>query len=164
MVLPCLSELPYYTRKHCFSMPALPAWGHMVKQSLLLPSIHHFRCEITYKSPGNIVVALRLWGHWWASASVCIRCDNLAVVQVVNNHKTKDAILGACVCNIWFVCALHSINLCIDHIRGNLNVKADLLSRLHSDKPIDQKLLMHLKNDHIWGTVNPSHLKLDLSL
>ena len=84
----------------------------------------------------NIVVALRLWGHWWANASVSIRCDNLAVVQVVNSHKNKDAILGVCVHNIWLICALHNISLSIVHIKGNLNVKADLLSRLYSDMPV----------------------------
>ena len=111
----------------------------------------------------NIVVALRLWGHWWANASVSIRCDNLAVVQVVNTHKTKDAILAACVRNIWLICALYNISLSVVHIKGNLNVKADLLSRLYSDKPVDQRLLKQLQIECIWDTVKSTHLKLDLS-
>ena len=111
----------------------------------------------------NIVVALRLWGHWWANASVSIRCDNLAVVQVVNTHKTKDAILAVCVRNIWLICALYNISLFVVHIKGNLNVKADLLSRLYSDKPVDQKILKQLQNEYIWDTVKATHLKLDLS-
>ena len=91
----------------------------------------------------NIVVA------YWANASVCIRCDNLAVVQVVNNHKTKDTILGACIYNIWFICALHNIHLSVKHISSSLNIEADLLSRIHSDKVVDQKLLMKLKKNYV---------------
>ena len=55
------------------------------------------KLHINHLEMFNIVLALRLWGKFWAIASVCIRCDNLAVVQVVQNSKTKDSILAACV-------------------------------------------------------------------
>ena len=61
-------------------------------------------------------------------------------VQVVNTHNTKYTILGMCVRNIWFICALYNKDLSIEHIRGSLNVKANLLSRIHLDRAVNQNL------------------------
>ena len=88
----------------------------------------------------------------------------MAVVQVVQNLRTKDNILAACVRNIWFICAMWNIDLRIHHIRGTLNVEADLLSRLYSGKHVDQDLLDNLHTNYIWKKVEVSHLQLDLSL
>ena len=82
-------------------------------------------------------------------------------MQVVNNHKTKDTCVH--LQSLIQMCPSY-INLSVDHIRGSQKVEADLLSRIHSDKAIDQKFLMELKNNYIWNTVEPSHLKLDLFL
>ena len=112
----------------------------------------------------NIVLALRLWGKFWSNASVCIRCDNLAVVQVVLNLKTKDNILAAFVHNVWFICAMWNLDLKINHIRGTLNVEVDLLSRLYSDKSVGQTLLAFLHENCIRDKVEASHLQSDLSL
>ena len=38
----------------------------------------------------NILVALRLWGHCWKSKKIIIKCDNQAVVSVLNTGKAKD--------------------------------------------------------------------------
>ena len=59
------------------------------------------KLHINHLEMFNIVLALRLWGQYWTNTSVWIRCDNLAVVQVVQNLKTKDNILAACVHNIY---------------------------------------------------------------
>ena len=82
----------------------------------------------------NVLIALRLWGKHWVHSSIDIFCDSLAVVQVVTTGKTKDAILGACIRNIWLLSAVLDIDLRIQHIRGKQNIVADLLSRLFSNR------------------------------
>ena len=74
----------------------------------------------------NIVLALRLWGKFWANASLCIRSSNLAVVQVVQNLRTKDSILAACVHNIWFICAIWNVDLKIEHMKHPVSFRIDL--------------------------------------
>ena len=81
---------------------------------------------------------------------------------MVATSKTRDPFLGACIRNIWLLTAYYDISLQIQHIRGKDNVEADLLSRLYSDKPVDQRLLHELKSNYIWDNVLPHHFDLNL--
>ena len=65
--------------------------------------------------------------------------------------------------NIWFICALINIHLSVEHIKGGINVKADLLSRLFSGKAVNQGLWIRLHRDYVWDKIIPAHLQLDLS-
>ena len=132
----CLSGMGGIWSNRVYSCPALTIPGT--------------KLHINHLDMFNIVLALRLWGRLCANASVCIRCDNLAVVQVVQNLRTKDNILAACVRNIWFICAMWNIDLRVNHIRGTLNVEADLLSRLYSGKHVDHVLYNNLRINYIW--------------
>ena len=78
----CLSGMGGIWSNRVFSCPVLRVPG--------------VKFHINHLEVFNIVLALRLWGQFWANASVCVRCDNLAVVQVVQNYKTKDNILASC--------------------------------------------------------------------
>ena len=112
----------------------------------------------------TIVVAIRLWAKFFSHSTVHIYCDNAAVVQVVASHKTRDLFLAACIRNLWLLKAHYDISIQISHIMGSTNSKADLLSRLHSDKPVDMALLNQLRNDYIWDKVLQSHINLDLHI
>ena len=37
-----------------------------------------------------IVLAVALWGKRWEHMHVLVECDNMAVVQVINNLKCRD--------------------------------------------------------------------------
>ena len=87
-----------------------------------------------------MVVALRLWDSFGQMHLPASDAKTRLLVQVVNTHKTKDTILGTSVRNIWFICALYNIDLSIEHIRSSLNVEANLLSRIHLDRAVNQKL------------------------
>ena len=86
-------------------------------------------CGIVQLEMFNVLVALRVYSKLWHKQKICVKCDNKAVVQVVNNGGTKDPFLGACVRNIWLEMALHDIELHCVHIPGCKNVLADALSR-----------------------------------
>ena len=38
----------------------------------------------------NVVVALKIWGQVWANKSIEIRCDNLAVVEILSLGEARD--------------------------------------------------------------------------
>ena len=128
------------------------------------PVIPGFDLKIVHLEMINVLVALRIWGRFWQHSQVKIYCDNLAVVQVVASSKTKDSFLGACIRNLWLVAAHFDILLQIQHIRGEHNIRADLLSRIYSDKPVNQHLLQELKENFIWDKVVPDHFNLDLDI
>ena len=76
----------------------------------------------------NIVVASEIWASHWRNKKIQIYCDNMAVVQVLNTGKARDAILATCARNIWLIVAMYNIDFIFSHISGQLNVVADLLS------------------------------------
>ena len=66
----------------------------------------------------NLVVALKVWGHYWADKYIAIRCDNMSVIQVLTSGKTRDPILMLCARNIWLLTAIYNIHLSVSHIIG----------------------------------------------
>ena len=91
-------------------------------------------------------------------------CDNLAVVQVVQTNKTKDPFLAACIRNIWLITATQDIEIQIEHVKGVNNTIADLLSRIFSDKSIDQQLWQDLQQNYQWFKVPVSYFNIDLNI
>ena len=91
----------------------------------------------------NLVIALKLWAQDWAHSAVKFYCDNLAVVQVVRTGKIRDNMLALCLRNIWLITASYDIDLHIDHIQGQANKIADLLSRIYTPKKLTSHYLIH---------------------
>ena len=58
-----------------------------------------------------------------------IKCDDSAVLQILNSGKTRDLFLASCARNIWYVAARNDIKLLYRHVTGQDNGLADLLSR-----------------------------------
>ena len=77
----------------------------------------------------NILVALRVWSHQWAASKILLKCDNQAVVSVLNSGRIQDSTFGAMARNISMLLAIHDIELQVMHILGSDNKVADLLSR-----------------------------------
>ena len=134
-------------------------WNHRVYST---PIIHipKFTLGIVHLEMWNIVIALRMWCHLWCHSSIQIFCDNLAVVQVMNTHTTKNLCLSICFRNIWLLAAL----LQVHHVRGKDNAEADLLSRLYSETPVDPVLLKRLTDTCTWDKVSPEMFQLDFNV
>ena len=90
---------------------------------------HFLDLHITQLEMLNIIVALKVWAHLLQNKKVEIKCDNLAVVEVLNSGMTKDKFLALCARNVWLLTAIFNIHLVISHIPGKNNHIADLLSR-----------------------------------
>ena len=108
----------------------------------------------------NILVALRTWAIKWKNKNIKIFCDNLAVVTVLNNGKTKDKLLAAISRNIFMDAAQFDISLIVSHVAGKTNITADLLSRWGNlDTQIKQ--LKDLVPNYEWVHIKPEHLLID---
>ena len=111
----------------------------------------------------NILVALRVWSHQWTATKILLKCDNQAVVSVLNSGKTQDLTLGAMARNISMLLAIHDIELQVIHILGSDNKVADLLSRWFITENPAKKLYQFIK-DPLWLKVNEEFLKVDWSI
>ena len=94
----------------------------------------------------NILIALRVWAKNWKNQIVHVKCDNKAVVEVLNNGKTKNIHLAAISRNIFITSATFDIELRVSHVFGKNNPVADLLSRWHQVQDASVKLELLLKN------------------
>ena len=111
----------------------------------------------------NILVALRLWCNQWKTNKILLKCDNQAVVSVLNSGKTQDLTLGAMARNISMLLAIYDIELQVIHILGADNKVADLLSRWFITENPDKRLYQFIKNP-LWLSVNHEFLKVDWSI
>ena len=128
-----------------------------------IAEIPGFCPKIVHLEMWNIVIALKMWGHYWIHSKLDTHCDNHAVVHVTNSHKTKDPFLAICDRNIWLLTAKYDISLQIYHSWGKKNIQADLPSRLHSQCQKNQEVLqlMHCCG---WDPVPDHMFKLDFYL
>ena len=57
----------------------------------------------------NILVSLNEWGHDWVDKHVLLYCDNRAVVDIMNRHKTRVNGLGKILNDILYVIAKFNV-------------------------------------------------------
>ena len=79
-----------------------------------------------------IVIAAAMWGQHWTGQVVCCRCDNSAVVSVLNHRTSRDSELMHLLRCLTFFEARCSCRLVAAHILGSHNTLADNLSRNNS--------------------------------
>ena len=108
----------------------------------------------------NLIVALKLWGHLWRDKVIQIKCDNMAVVEVIRTGRARDQILATCARNIWLLTSMFNIQLVVDHIPGVKNVIADLLSRWQGSS-VQHNQLHILVPQHHWMPVHIDFTKLN---
>ncbi len=87
--------------------------------------------NIAVKELLPIVLAVAIWGQEWCHKRLLIRCDNMAVVQVINAQNCRDHSLLHLLRCLHFYTALYDIRLKALHIEGSQNVIADAISRGH---------------------------------
>ena len=102
-------------------------------------------------------------GKNWRNRHILIKCDNQAVVSVLNSGKTQDLALAAIARNIMMDISENDIDLQVIHILGIHNKIADLLSRWYIIKHPGNVLKKFLQNP-VWLHV-PEHIaNLDWSI
>ena len=128
-----------------------------------LPVIKHFQnLGIVHLEMVNILVAVCIFALEWQHKSILVRCDNAAVVQVLNNGKTRDPFLATCARYIWYCIAQNDINLTYTHVLGKNNQVADL-SRWQNTQQQVAQLSAWVENP-LWLPTSPSLLDLDYEI
>ena len=97
-----------------FSWIACPSWGDV---------------PIAVKELLPIVVSCALWGQQMSSLHVRCRCDNAAVVAMINRHTSRHPVATHLLRCLFFICARYAVSLTAEHLPGHLNGAADALSR-----------------------------------
>ena len=89
--------------------------------------------NITAKELLPIIFAAAIWGAQWENKSVLCRCDNEAVVQILNSGTSRDPIIMGLMRCLYFIAAKFSLLLSATHLAGADNILADALSRDNLD-------------------------------
>ena len=71
--------------------------------------------QITVKELAPIVAACTIWGYQWQNMHVLVRCDNMAVVQVLLALSSKEPTIMHLLRCLYYFLALYNIH--IIHIR-----------------------------------------------
>ena len=111
----------------------------------------------------NIFLALKIFKNFWQKSKILIRCDNQAVVTVLNTGKTRDPYLAAWARNVWYLASIYDIDVQYVHIRGENNKIADCLSRWAGSEQ-DWSLLRAAVTNPVWCPVSIDMLQLDPEL
>ena len=111
----------------------------------------------------NILVALKVWHSQWAGLKVLIKCDNQAVVSVLNSGRSRDQVLAVYARNIFLWTSTFNIDLKVVHVPGKLNDVADLLSKWFITRDNSQKL-QKLANPVVWVPVSSNLLYTDKTI
>ena len=86
-----------------------------------------------------IAIAAAIWGPEWSTQIIEVKCDNAAVVAVLNSGNSRDPELMHLLRCLSFLMAKFHFTVHASHVAGSKNVLADALSRNN----LDQFLLLH---------------------
>lgn len=90
---------------------------------------HSSAKSIAIKELIPIVIAAAIWGSQWSGKHLRSRCDNSAVVAVLNSRSCKDKDLMQLLRCLFFFEAQYQFHVSSQHIPGVENGMADDLSR-----------------------------------
>ena len=90
--------------------------------------------DISPKELLPILLACVVWGRRWSGKKVRCHCDNMAVVEVLNNGYSRDKLLMHLIRCLFFISEHFKIQVEAVHCPGKDNIRADALSRNDVDR------------------------------
>jgi hypothetical protein len=109
----------------------------------------------------NVLVALRTFSQFIRGNYVTISCDNQTAVNSLNFGRGADPVLNSILHNLWLIQAGFDCEVYFTHIKGKLNVTADILSRFNNLKNPIASLFASLNQVPIWLKVPQDALLLN---
>ncbi|XP_068761877.1 uncharacterized protein [Montipora capricornis] len=113
-----------YRNGEWFQAPRLP-------QHLLNPTMG---ISIDWQELFAIYIACYLWAPSWSGKHICMWCDNLPVVSIINSKRSKSPRIMDLVRAITILTLEHNFSFTARHIPGLDNSIADSLSRFQMDR------------------------------
>ena len=102
-------------------------------------------CTIVHLEAANVMLAIRTWAKLLLNSECIIWCDNEAVVNSFQSFRIRDPFIMACVRSVWLTCAIFNIKLVVKHISGKSNNYADILSRWHVYRMVNNPQVQLIK-------------------
>lgn len=87
-----------------------------------------------------IFLALDTWGNSFHHSSLTFRCDNQAVVEVLNAGTTRDPDMLMVLRAITLLALRLNVSICAVHVPGRINILADRLSRTQATPALISQL------------------------
>ena len=97
--------------------------------SVDLPTVQD--SHINFKELAAVVLAARRWGPLWANKHIVVLSDNSTTVACINRGSSRSVLLMKYLRHIFWLSAVFNFRLKAVHVRGEDNVLADRISRLH---------------------------------
>ena len=72
--------------------------------------------SITQLEMLNVLIAMRIFGHWLENQKIKLHIDNKAVVHALSNGRIKDKYLQSVARSIWLIAAVKDIDIEYAHI------------------------------------------------
>ena len=105
--------------------------GYWQQQVYHLPiPLGYQSMSIVHLKMANILVACKLFSK--QGTRLLIKCDNEAVVRVLQSGRARDPLLGAFARNTWYITALADIDVQYSHVMGKAN-RTDILYFVFSE-------------------------------
>ena len=96
----CEHDEPYVIQGLVMTSDASGSWGCGAFNSLLKAEWFQLQwpdswssIHITAKEMVPIIIAAAIWGRKWQGKAILCRCDNAAVVAVINSGRSIDALV-----------------------------------------------------------------------
>ena len=138
---------------------SLTGWGAFYDDTHLSGtwSLQESRQHINVLEMRAVENLLRLKGASFRGRYVCLKIDNKSVVCYINKQGgTRSPTLMAVTARVLQLVELHNIFLSAVHVRGELNVLADMLSRsrviLKTEWRLHDTTFAWVCNQSLWGT------------
>ena len=93
----------------------------------------------------NIVIAVKTWAKDWAQQKVRVLCDNMNACLALRSGRSRDPYMHSCVRELFLVCAIHDIELQVEHRPGITMTRADALSRAHTGQVYRDRIRADVK-------------------
>ena len=88
--------------------------------------------SITAKELLPIVLAAAMWGSQWQGKVICYRCDNAAIVHVLQTSRSTEPLVMQLIRGLHLFAMEYAFSFFARHIAGKDNGPADSLSRNHA--------------------------------
>ena len=94
------------------------------------PQSHLISYSINWRELYAILIAAATFGHQWSGKRIMLHCDNQCVVEVLRSGTCKNHLIMDLVRLLFFISAVHDLEVSSCYIRTTDNGIADSLSRL----------------------------------
>ena len=101
------------------------------------------KLHINFKEVLSIVQAVKRWGFLWEGKDVIFHTDSTVTKGIINKGRSTNEYINALLRKMAWDCAKRNCRIKAVHISGAVNIKADVISRLHEGRLLELLTLLY---------------------